>query len=74
MRTLFVTVMSESDIERQKKTNARHKGAQGRLDAMNDVTPDIQSPGLTKEMGKEQVGEQAEKKRAPSRGNRSRQH
>jgi hypothetical protein len=69
--------MSESDIERQKKANARRRGgAEGRLNAMNDVTPDIQSPGMTKEIvgSKEQVGEQTEKKRAPSRGNRSRQH
>jgi hypothetical protein len=60
--------MRESGVERQKKTNARRRGAEGRLNAMNDATPDIQSPGMTKEMGsREEVGEQTEKKRAKPR-------
>jgi hypothetical protein len=34
----------------------------------------MQSPGMIKEIGQEEAGKQKEKKRASSRGNRSRQH
>jgi hypothetical protein len=66
--------MSESNIERQKRSVVGRRGAEGRPNATNDATPDIQSPGMIKEMGKEQVGKQKEKKTASGRGNKSRQH
>jgi hypothetical protein len=74
MRALLNTIMSESDIERQKRSRVRGGGAEGRRDATNDATPDIQTPGMINEVGKEQDGKQKQKKRASSRGDRSRQH
>jgi hypothetical protein len=72
---LFINFMSESDIESQKRSRLRRGSAEGRQNAMNDASPDITSPGMIKEMGKENVDKQNfEKKRASSRGNRSRQH
>jgi hypothetical protein len=66
--------MSESDIEPQKGSKSGRRGAKGRQNAVSDATPDIQSPGMIKEIGKEEVGKQKAAKRASSRGNRSRQH
>jgi hypothetical protein len=67
--------MSESDIERQKKSRVGRGATEGRQNAMNDATPDIASPGRIKEIGKEEeIGNRKVEKRASSRGNRSRQH
>jgi len=65
--------MSESDIERQKKSRFARPGVEGRQNAMNDVTPDIQSPGMINEMDKESAAKQ-KTERASARGKRSRQH
>jgi hypothetical protein len=66
--------VSESDIEGHKGSKIGGKSAKGRQNAISDATPDIEPPGTIKEIGKEQVGKQKEKKRASSGGNRSRQH
>jgi hypothetical protein len=65
--------MSESDIERQKKSRFARLGVEGRQNAMNDATPDIQSPGMINEMDKELAANQ-KKERASARGKRPRQH
>jgi hypothetical protein len=66
--------MSVSDIEHQKRQKMGRRGAEGRQNAINDATPDIQSPGMIKEIGKEKAGKQKAEKGASSRSNRSHQH
>jgi hypothetical protein len=73
MHALVVSGMSESDIERQKKSRVGPNGTEGRQNAVNDATPVLQSSRMIKEIGKE-VGKQKAKRKVPSRGNRSRQH
>lgn len=70
---LFITGMSESDIQRQKRSKVGHRGTEGRQNAVNDAIPDIQSPATVKEIGKE-VGKEKAKGKVASRGNGPREH
>jgi hypothetical protein len=61
--------MNESDIEHQKRSKVGRRGTEGRPNATKDATPDIQSPGMIKEIGKEEAGK---KRGGSSRGSKSR--
>jgi hypothetical protein len=66
-----ITSMSESDASELKGSRVRRGRAGIRENAVNDATPDVQSPGTITEI--DEADEQKSRKRAASRGNRSRQ-
>jgi hypothetical protein len=66
--------MGTSDVGDQKKSKTEREVVEGHREATEDATPDFQPPGTTKKLRKKDLSGKKTKRRASSRGNRSRQH